>query len=113
MVVIDRWVEISEYIREKKFATVDELMTKFQISRSTLRRTLIAMEEKGIVKRVRGGAEIIESNESSVECDIEGIFNYNKEEKKKIAKKASELIEDNDVIFIDSGSTCYYMIALY
>ena len=60
MVLIDRWIEISEYLKEKKYASVDELMEKFQLSRSTVRRTLIAMEEKNLLKRVRGGAEIID-----------------------------------------------------
>ena len=32
------------------------------------------------------------------------------EDKIIIAKKAASLIQDNDVIFIDSGSTCFYMI---
>lgn len=110
MVLVDRWIEISEYLKEKKYASVDELMEKFQLSRSTVRRTLIAMEEKNLLKRVRGGAEIVDNEEESLPTDFREIFNEKKEEKIKIAQKAAELIKDNDVIFIDSGSTCYYMI---
>ena len=110
MILIDRWREISEYLKEKKYASVEELMEKFQLSRSTLRRTLIAMEEKNLLKRVRGGAEIIEDTNSVISLDFQSIFNTKKEEKNKIAEKAAQLIEDNDVIFIDSGSTCFYMI---
>lgn len=110
MILIDRWIEISEYLKEKKYASVEELMEKFQLSRSTLRRTLIAMEEKNLLKRVRGGAEIIEDTNSVISLDFQSIFNTKKEEKNKIAEKAAQLIEDNDVIFIDSGSTCFYMI---
>ena len=110
MVLIDRWTEITEYLKVKKFATIEEMMEKFDVSRSTLRRDLIAMEEKGLLRRVRGGAEIIEKEDCSLNCDLEKIFAINKEAKIKIAKKAAELIEDGDVIFIDSGSTCYYMI---
>lgn len=110
MILIDRWIEISEYLKEKKYASVEELMEKFQLSRSTLRRTLIAMEEKNLLKRVRGGAEIIEDTNSVISLDFQSIFNTKKEEKIKIAEKAAQLIEDNDVIFIDSGSTCFYMI---
>ena len=110
VLLIDRWIEISEYLKEKKYASVDELMEKFQLSRSTVRRTLIAMEEKNLLKRVRGGAEIVDNEEESLPTDFKEIFNEKKEEKIKIAQKAAELIKDNDVIFIDSGSTCYYMI---
>lgn len=110
MVLVDRWIEISEYLKGKKYASVDELMEKFQLSRSTVRRTLIAMEEKNLLKRVRGGAEIVENEEEALPTDFIEVFNEKKEEKIKIAQKAAALIEDNDVIFIDSGSTCYYMI---
>ena len=110
VLLIDRWIDISEYLKEKKYASVDELMEKFQLSRSTVRRTLIAMEEKNLLKRVRGGAEIVDNEEESLPTDFREIFNEKKEEKIKIAQKAAELIKDNDVIFIDSGSTCCYMI---
>lgn len=110
MVLIDRWIEILDYLKEKKFATVEEMMDKFQISRSTLRRDLIAMEERELIKRTRGGAELSEEKASELCFTIEAILNINKDQKMKIAKKAAELIKDNDVIFIDSGSTCYYII---
>ncbi|MBM6861647.1 DeoR/GlpR transcriptional regulator [Clostridium saudiense] len=111
MVLIDRWIEILEYLKVKKFATVEEMMEKFKISRSTLRRDLIAMEDRGHIKRTRGGAELVEKIKDNTEwVNLAEIFKDKKKEKNKIAKKASELIKDNDVIFIDSGSTCYYMI---
>lgn len=110
MVLIDRWIEILDYLKEKRFATVEEMMDRFQISRSTLRRDLIAMEERELVKRTRGGVEISEEKVAETCFTIEAILNINKEQKMKIAKKAAELIKDDDVIFIDSGSTCYYII---
>ena len=110
MVLIDRWIEISEFVKEKKYASIDEIMEKFQLSRSTVRRTFIAMEEKKLLKRVRGGAEAIEEVDAILPMDFQEVFNANKEDKIIIAKKAASLIQDNDVIFIDSGSTCFYMI---
>ena len=110
MVLIDRWIEISEFVKEKKYASIDEIMEKFQLSRSTVRRTLIAMEEKKLLKRVRGGAEAIEEVDAILPMDFQEVFNANKEDKIIIDKKAASLIQDNDVIFIDSGSTCFYMI---
>ena len=110
MVLIDRWIEISEFVKEKKYASIDEIMEKFQLSRSTVRRTLIAMEEKKLLKWVRGGAEAIEEVDAILPMDFQEVFNANKEDKIIIAKKAASLIQDNDVIFIDSGSTCFYMI---
>ena len=68
------------------------------------------MEEKKLLKRVRGGAEAIEEVDAILPMDFQEVFNANKEDKIIIAKKAASLIQDNDVIFIDSGSTCFYMI---
>lgn len=105
MILTDRWTEILNYLKIKKSATVEEMMEKFDVSRSTLRRDLVAMEERNLIIRTRGGAEIIEE-----ERNLDEILNVYKNEKVKIAKKAAGLIKDNDVIFIDSGSTCYYII---
>ena len=88
MVLIDRWIEILEYLKIKKFATVEEMMEKFKISRSTLRRDLIAMEERGHIKRPRGGAELVEQIKDNIEwVNLEEIFKNNKDDKIKIAKK--------------------------
>ena len=81
MILIDRWIEITEYLKQKKYASVEELMEKFQLSRSTVRRTLIAMEEKQLLKRVRGGAEIVEDQDTIMPLDFNKIFNTKKEEK--------------------------------
>lgn len=110
MLLIDRWIDISEYLNDKGYASVDDIMEKFNLSRSTVRRTLISMEEKKLLKRVRGGAEAIKDVNEDLPIDFENLFNENKEQKIKIAKKAASLIKDNDIIFIDSGSTCYYII---
>ena len=111
MILLDRWTEIVNYLRNRKFATVEELMNEFNISRSTLRRDLIAMEERKLIVRTRGGAQIVEDAEDNyANYSLDNILNTHKEEKIKIAKKAATFIKNNDVIFIDSGSTCYYVI---
>ena len=111
MILLDRWTEIVNYLRNRKFATVEELMNEFNISRSTLRRDLIAMEERKLIVRTRGGAQIVEDAEDNyANYSLDNILNTHKEEKIKIAKKAATFIKNNDVIFIDSGSTCYYII---
>ena len=78
MVLIDRWIEISEFVKEKKYASIDEIMEKFQLSRSTVRRTLIDMEEKKLLKRIRGGAEAIEEVETILPIDFQEVFNRKK-----------------------------------
>ncbi|URZ07122.1 DeoR/GlpR family DNA-binding transcription regulator [Clostridium felsineum] len=109
MVMFERWEKIIKYLQENKEAEVQELMDVFNISRSTVRRDLIEMEKKNLLMRTRGGAQIIETFKAEKGI-IEQIFGENKEAKMKIAEKAASLIRDDDFIFIDSGSTCYYLI---
>ena len=88
MILLDRWTEIVNYLRNRKFATVEELMNEFNISRSTLRRDLIAMEERMLIVRTRGGAQIVEDAEDNyANYSLDNILNTHKEEKIKIAKK--------------------------
>lgn len=109
MILIDRWIKLMEYITIHKTATVEDLMNEFKISKSTIRRDLIAMEERKLVKRNRGGAELL-ANELPTISTINSVLNLYKDEKIKIGEKAASLIKDNDFIFMDSGSSCYYII---
>lgn len=109
MIMLDRWTKILEHVKKNKFSTVQELMDTFNISMSTVRRDLVAMDERNLIKRTRGGAEAI-YGKSLNDSVTSSMLIKNKEEKIKIAKKAATLINDNDFIFIDSGTTCYYII---
>ena len=42
-------------------ATIDNLMTKLYISKSTLRRDLISLEKTSVVQRFHGGVGLVES----------------------------------------------------
>jgi DeoR family fructose operon transcriptional repressor len=109
MVLIDRWIKILDYLKIHNSSTVEDLMDEFDISKSTIRRDLIAMEDQNLVKRTRGGVELIPSDFPK-SMTLDSLLDEHKEEKIKIAKKAAALIKDNDFIFIDSGTTCYYLI---
>ena len=88
MILLDRWTEIVNYLRNRKFATVEELMNEFNISRSTLRRDLIAMEERKLIVRTRGGAQIVEDAEDNyANYSLDNILNTHKEEKIKITNQ--------------------------
>ena len=62
-------------------------MEKFQLSRSTVRRTLIAMEEKKLLKRVRGGAEIIDDIDENLSIDLRKFLMRKRRKKLKLQKR--------------------------
>ena len=107
----NRQQEIETYIRDKKTVKNDELLKKFNISIQTLRRDLKALEEQGSITKVYGG--VVNNDDQSLLKKVDSYETRNSsntDEKEYIAKLASRLVDDNDVIFIDSGTTACRML---
>lgn len=107
---VNRIAEMEASIRRHKMLSNEELCEMFSISMQTLRRDLKVLEERGSVSKVYGG---VVANESHVATSIPSLnerLNAREQEKMKIGKIAASLVEENDVIFVDSGTTAYRLI---
>jgi DeoR/GlpR family transcriptional regulator of sugar metabolism len=96
----NRFSQILELLTDQKKIDVVKLSKLCNVSQVTIRKDLDILEEKGLVKRIHGYAEINNAD------DINGRLAYHYDEKMKIAQKASELVHDGDTIMIESGSCC-------
>ena len=94
---------ILEMLKRNERVDVLELCEKFDVTGATIRTDLKELEKKGLLKRTHGGAIRLEYDRTLEDTPLEREIT---EEKRKIARKAIELIEDNDVIGIDTGTTC-------
>ena len=92
---------------EDSFITVKELCKRLYASESSIRRDLTSLENRGLVKRTYGGAELITKFSNVVSFNKR--YHQNIEAKKEIAKKAAKLIKDGSVIFLDQSSTTFYL----
>ncbi|GAB2027504.1 DeoR/GlpR family DNA-binding transcription regulator [Lactovum odontotermitis] len=83
-----------------------EIADTLQISIITFRRDLLALEQMGKIKRLRGKSVVKDylSIDENLIDEIEVIKN-------KIGQKAASLIDNNKTIFINSGSTPLYSIS--
>lgn len=106
----DRINEIEKLIKEYKTLTNEELCQAFDISMPTLRRDLLILENRGTIEKVYGGVIAKENISENGSIDYTNRVDKSLKEKQYIGKKASELVSDGDVIFVDSGSTAYCMI---
>ena len=101
----NRNAEILKLLQTKEYMRVEELANVLSVSPSSVRRTLTELEDKGLIKRTHGGANIIDAN------NLTPSFTYrthqNVFEKKIIALKAIKLIKEGDVIFIDASTSAY------
>lgn len=98
-----RKLEIRAFIEKEKMVSVSRLSEVFNTSYLTIRRDLEKLEKEGLIKKVHGGAVLIQGLEP------EPVFQRQKElfkdEKDRIAREASQRIKDGDFITIESGST--------
>lgn len=106
MIPAKRYEQIIKYVNKNKTASVDDLSNWLKVSKVTIRRDLDELSAKGLLLRTFGGAtsvfsylaQEIPSNEKS------SLF---VEEKRRIGKAAASLIEEDDVIVLDSGTTTF------
>lgn len=93
--------------QEDGFITVKDLCKKLYTSESSIRRDLTNLEQKGIINKTYGGAELVKNFSNDVSFIKRSHHNIN--EKRIIAQKAKSLIKDGDIIFLDSSSTSFYL----
>lgn len=100
---VARKQRILDFLKEKGGAKVSDLHEMLGVSAVTIRSDLASLEKLGLVVRTHGGAVLAERRE--LVRLVSRSLNEYPEEKKKIAHMASLLVETNNSIFIDSGST--------
>lgn len=104
---VNRISEIEKYIRTVENVSLDQLCEMFKVSKNTIRRDIAELEKKGSIKKVYGGITI--NSKSNVEV-FESREITHQEEKEIIGQLASQLVENGDVIFIDSGTTTKHIV---
>ena len=105
MFVEERQQEILKLLNAKKRITVEELINKFSVSEVTIRKDLNALRKKNLLKRTYGGAVVSRSIIDVPTFEKRKVIN--KEVKEKIGREAVKLIEENETIMIDSGTTTF------
>ena len=103
MVADDRRKKILEMINRDGSVKVTGLSKLFDISEVTIRTDLADMEYKGLLTRVHGGA--VSSYKPYYSMSLNQRMSTNQEQKEIIAQKIAGMIEDNDTIMLNSGTT--------
>ena len=103
-----RWSEIIALCKEKDSVTVDELVAHLKASPATIRRDLQDMEDLRMLERFHGGARL--SGTSAHEPAMLIKSGINPHEKRQIGYLAAKMIRDNQMVYIDAGSTSFEML---
>jgi ribose transport system substrate-binding protein len=109
MIPFERQQRIATLLRENPGIKVAELAAALSVSQGTIRNDLESMEEAGIIARVRGGAVLLDQGEI-LNPSFSARINVNASAKKRIARLASEMVEDGDSVLLDASTTVFAMV---
>ena len=100
---------ILQQVSQHQTVSVAELCQATGASEATIRRDLNALARQGRLVKIHGGATSLEEEEFLArEPDLATKQRYARE-KERIARYAASLVSDDDVVFLDTGTTVLHM----
>lgn len=108
LIPAQRRERIQEYLAIHKIVPSVELSSLLDVSEATIRRDLEWMEGEGILTRTHGGA--ILNQRLQLEAEYQQRAQRNVDEKRLIGTLGATLIEDGDMVFVNSGTTTTQLI---
>ena len=108
MSTLERQKSILNLLKKDSFMTVKALSQATFTSESSIRRDLTKLQKQGLVKRTHGGVSSVETTDRVLSFNSR--MTKNIVEKKKIAKKASSLLRDGQIIMLDGSSTASFLL---
>lgn len=110
MIAVERQSKIRDLLLENKSVKVSDLVQLFNVSEETIRRDLHKFENEGLVKKIYGGAVLLDKQVTNE--DVLPIYqrkNQFFEEKRLIGQAASQLVKKDQTIIVDAGSTTWHL----
>lgn len=101
---------ILEMLLKEKKITVSETAKKLYVSEPSVRRDFLSLEKQNLIRRFHGGAVIEESalSKNKIPFAIRELEEAG--QKSIIAEKASKLVKDDSVVFLDASTSAYCLI---
>jgi DeoR/GlpR family transcriptional regulator of sugar metabolism len=100
---LERQNQIMQILARNQRISVTEICETFEVSEATARRDLEALAVQGILQRVHGGA--IPVGRAAPELPLLERCLEQASEKERIGKAAAAMVNNNETIFLGSGTT--------
>ena len=100
---------ILEILNNQESITIEEIKNIFHVTPETARKDLTELEQKGLLVRFHGGADIVRKNDFHEGPLLQHRMAENTELKEAVAAKAAALAGDGETVMLDSGSTAYLL----
>ena len=96
------------FLKSKGECSLKELLAKFGVSSATIHRDVQELARRDAVSLVRGGIVFRGAGgEDVAETGYDERFVANRREKAAVAERAVPLVQEGDIIFLDSSTTTY------
>ena len=100
----ERQQRLLGYVNDRHRATVEELSDYLQVSKVTIRRDLDELDAEALIVKTFGGA-LSKGSLLSIEIPSSRKTSLCSAEKRRIGEACAAMIEDGDVVVLDSGTT--------
>ena len=110
MLAEQRFEAILQELADNRAASVTRLCELTGASEATIRRDLTILSRQGRLNKVHGGAVLASGTFQGEEPDVSTKTLLHRDEKDRIAHYAAGLISDDDVVYLDAGTTTIRMI---
>ncbi|MDR1534248.1 MAG: DeoR/GlpR family DNA-binding transcription regulator [Planctomycetota bacterium] len=101
--------EVEEYVLKRDFVSLDELCHTFGKSKNTIRRDVSELVKNGAFEKVYGGVRTIKTPMVIKQSFVDRSAMY-QAGKQSIGALAARFVADNDIVFLDSGTTTLHML---
>lgn len=110
MLAEQRFEAILRELSDNRAASVSRLCQLTGASEATIRRDLNILSRQGKLSKVHGGAVLSGGAFQGEEPDVGTKALLHQDEKERIAHYAAGLIDDDDVVYLDAGTTTVRMV---
>ena len=115
MILAERQTRLQELLAKKGISDLDTLARELNVSQSTVRRDVESFEQRGLVRRTHGGVIWVGSdrngdrNGAARPYAFDQRMDYRLDAKRQIARAARGLVQPNETVLLDGGTTVYYL----
>ena len=102
-----RQKQMLSLIAQRGSITMEELQRIFGTSMNTVRSDVAKLAATGAVEKIYGGVRILSTQEVPLFTHRSDLH---AEGKRRIAQYAQELIQDNDTLYVDPGTTTMHLM---
>lgn len=104
-----RHKQILDYLSKTPISTIASLSAQLGVSNETIRNDLKSLARKYDIIQTHGGVALRENNSGSYPFDYR--MTINSRTKQIIGRTAAQLVEEDDVIFLESSTTSLALIS--